>query len=86
MVEKKFIEMAVDISNVSSSYNKIKAPGELSLQLSAGISFGLLGIDSAGKTTLIRLLAGLPKRKSGDVEILGQPPSGKTAHRIGYMP
>ncbi|MCJ7763557.1 MAG: ABC transporter ATP-binding protein, partial [Dehalococcoidales bacterium] len=65
---------------------KLKAIEELSLDVHAGISFGLLGPNGAGKTTLIRLLAGLLKPKSGSIKVLGQAPSQKTAHLIGYMP
>lgn len=78
--------LAVEINKVSFSYNNIKALNELSLQVPIGISFGLLGPNGAGKTTLIRLLVGLLKPKSGSVQILGQKPSRKTAHLVGYMP
>lgn len=54
--------------------------------MSKGISFGLLGPNGAGKTTLIRQLVGLLKPKSGSIQLLGQRPSRKTAHLIGYMP
>ena len=78
--------LAVGIDRVSFNYAKIKALDGLSLQVPTGISFGLLGPNGAGKTTLIRLLVGLLKPKSGSVQLMGQRPSRKTAHLIGYMP
>jgi len=86
MAEKNFTGLAVEINKASFSYNNIKALDGLSLKVPAGISFGLLGPNGAGKTTLIRLLVGLLKPKSGNVQILGQTPSRKTTHNIGYMP
>lgn len=86
MIEKKFSKLAVEINKASFSYNNIKALDELSLQVPSGISFGLLGPNGAGKTTLIRLLVSLLKPQAGSVRILGQTPSRKTAHHIGYMP
>ncbi len=86
MAEKELSRLAVGVNKVSFSYNNIKALNELSLQVPTGISFGLLGPNGAGKTTLIRLLVGLLRPKSGSIEILGQKPSGKISHLIGYMP
>ncbi len=86
MAEKEFTGPAVEINKASFSYNNIKVLNELSLQVPTGISFGLLGPNGAGKTTLIRLLVGLLRPKLGSVQILGQKPSRKTAHLIGYMP
>jgi ABC-2 type transport system ATP-binding protein len=79
-------ENAISTEKVSFSYNKIKALNELSIDIPSGISFGLLGPNGAGKTTLIRLLVGLLKPKSGSIQVLGQKPSRKTSHLIGYMP
>lgn len=86
MAEKEFTGLAAEVNEVSFSYNNIKAVDELSLQVATGISLGLLGPNGAGKTTLIRLLVGLLRPKIGSVQILGQTPSRKTAHLIGYMP
>jgi ABC-2 type transport system ATP-binding protein len=86
MPAEKFTGPAVEVSNVSFNYEKIKALDGLSLQVPCGISFGLLGPNGAGKTTLIRLLVGLLKPKSGSVQVLGQKPSRKNSHLIGYMP
>ncbi len=86
MGEKEFTRLAVEVNKASFSYSNIKALDELSLQVPTGISFGLLGPNGAGKTTLIRLLVGLLKPKTGSVQVLGQTPSRKTAHLIGYMP
>lgn len=77
---------AVDVSDASFYYGSVKALDGLSLEIPAGISFGLLGPNGAGKTTLIRVLVGLLKLKRGDVRVLGERPSRRTAHRIGYMP
>ncbi len=78
--------LAVEIDSLSFRYNHLKVLDGLSLQVPRGVSFGLLGPNGAGKTTLIRLLVGLLKPESGRLRILGQTPSRKIAHLIGYMP
>ncbi len=86
MTKEESAAIAAEVDKASFSYKDIKAVDELSLDVPSGLSFGLLGPNGAGKTTLIRLLAGLLKPKSGSVQILGQAPSRKKAHLIGYMP
>jgi len=46
---------------------------------------GLVGPDGAGKTTLIRILAGLMAPSEGKVELLGGKP-GERLEDLGYMP
>lgn len=86
MVRSEIAGIAAEVDKASFSYKKIKAVDELSLEVPCGISLGLLGPNGAGKTTLIRLLVGLLKPRTGNVRILGQTPSRRTAHLIGYMP
>jgi ABC-2 type transport system ATP-binding protein len=86
MMESPSNSIAVKVDRASFNFKKLKAVDELSLDIPYGISFGLLGPNGSGKTTLIRLLAGLLKPKTGGIEVLGQTPSRKTSHLIGYMP
>jgi len=58
----------------------------VSITIAAGQMTGLVGPDGAGKTTLIRILAGLIDPDSGQVEVLGRPATDTDRSRIGYMP
>ncbi len=55
------------------------------LDIRPGEITGLVGPDGAGKTTLIRILAGLMAPTEGEVRVLGGAPSD-ALDDIGYMP
>lgn len=62
---------------------------DIDVQLPKGKIIGLVGPDGAGKTTLIRFLAGLLKPSSGSVEVLGfdtMKNPEEIHQQIGYMP
>jgi len=61
------------------------ALGGVDIAVAPGKVTGLVGPDGAGKTTLIRILAGLMAPNQGAVEILGAPPAQRL-DSIGYMP
>lgn len=58
----------------------------ISLTLLPGRSLGLVGPDAGGKTTLMRILAGLVEADSGSVEVMGRPVAELDRSLIGYMP
>jgi ABC-2 type transport system ATP-binding protein len=61
----------------------------VSLTVGAGVLTALVGPDGAGKTTLIRLAAGLVTADSGEVKVLGTDVAAdpqQVQERIGYMP
>lgn len=51
-----------------------------------GLMTGLVGPDGAGKTTLIRILAGLIAPEAGETRVLGAPALATDRSMIGYMP
>ncbi len=67
----------------------IDALRDLSFRLEAGRLVGLVGPDGAGKTTLMRLLAGLLTPDRGRVVVLGldtRDAARAVQARVGYMP
>lgn len=57
----------------------------LDLDIKKGDLYGLVGPDGAGKTTALRILAGVMEPTSGDTKILGKRPS-EARSLIGYVP
>tara|TARA_A100001391_G_scaffold130111_5_gene89437 strand:- start:415 stop:2145 length:1731 start_codon:yes stop_codon:yes gene_type:complete len=57
----------------------------VSMTIRTGGVTGLVGPDGAGKTTLIRILAGLMAADEGEITVLGQAP-GEDLADLGYMP
>ena len=76
----------VDASGVTFSYGSRRVINGLTLSISAGEIFGLLGANGAGKTTFIRMLVGLIRPGSGDLAVRGEAPSPRLARHVGYMP
>ncbi len=65
------------------------ALASLSLSIRTGAVTGLVGPDGAGKTTLMRLMAGLMHPTSGTISILGLDPIKESTQLravVGYMP
>lgn len=58
----------------------------VSIEVIGGLMTGLVGPDGAGKTTLIRLLAGLLEPDEGEVALLGEPAVVADRSALGYMP
>lgn len=81
----------VEISELVKSFRDDAPPAldHLDTRVPAGAITGLAGPDGAGKTTLMRLLAGLLLPTSGTIRVFGFDPTTEPEEiraRIGYMP
>ena len=65
---------AIRTTDLGVRFGELVAVDGLSLQVSAGEIFGLLGHNGAGKTTTVRLLNGILAPSSGEAEVLGLSP------------
>jgi drug efflux transport system ATP-binding protein len=72
-----------------SNGRRVQALGNVSFRVRHGNVTGLIGPDSAGKTTLMRLAAGLLVPDSGSISVLGKNAATQSLQVqgcIGYMP
>jgi len=77
---------AVEVSQVSKSFNSTKAVDNVSFSIGQGEIFGMVGPNGAGKTTTIRMLMDIIKPDSGEIKILGESLNEGTKNQIGYLP
>jgi ABC-2 type transport system ATP-binding protein len=73
--------------DLRKSFGPIHAVDGIDLALVPGRIYGLLGPNGSGKTTTIRMLAGLARPTSGEARVLGtKMPNRQMLGQIGYMP
>ena len=87
------MEHVLRLDSVSKSFASpgrgappIVALDGVSFDLAPGRILGLVGPDAAGKTTLLRICAGLVVPEAGTVEVLGRPVARIDRAKVGYMP
>lgn len=77
---------------LSLSYGAIRAADRVSLEVRPGEVVGLVGLNGAGKSTTLRMLAGVARPDRGRVTVFGADPGGESAAslaaraRLGLMP
>lgn len=76
----------LEIKNLTKVYAHKEALSEVSLTLESGRIVGLLGPNGSGKTTMIKIIAGLLTPTGGDVFIDGIRPGKETKGIVSYLP
>ncbi len=79
----------ITIKNLSKKYADHWAVRELNLEVKEAEIFALLGVNGAGKTTILKMLTGVLKPTSGSIQIAGfdlHKDPEKVKALIGYVP
>lgn len=66
------MEDSIVISHLTKKYKDVTAVNDLSLTIPRGELFALLGVNGAGKTTVIRMLSCLTRPTAGDALVGGK--------------
>jgi ABC-type Mn2+/Zn2+ transport system ATPase subunit len=76
---------AVSLHHVTAGYDDRPALEDVDLEIARGSLLAIFGPNGGGKTTLLKLIAGVLRPWTGTVETLGMP-AGQAAHRVAYVP
>lgn len=79
------------ITNLNVAYGAIRTVWDLSLNVNDGEVVSIIGTNGAGKSTVLKTIAGLVKAISGDIEFKGvkitnEPPHKRVERGISYVP
>lgn len=77
--------MILECRNLSKTFLSKKAVVNFNLMLQEGKIYGLLGENGSGKTTWMKMIAGLTKPTSGDIIFNGHSWSYRDKAKIAYM-
>ena len=79
---------AIAAKNLTKHYGDVRAVDGINLSVQRGEIYGFLGRNGAGKTTAIRMMLGLIRPTSGEVEVLGtaiEPGTRSVFGKVGYL-
>ena len=76
----------LNCNNLCKKYLGVTAVDGLTLSIEKGHVYALLGPNGSGKTTFMKMAAGLIKPTSGEITFEGQPIGVESKARVAYMP
>lgn len=76
---------AVVLSEVTAGYGERAALTDITVAVATGTLLAVFGPNGGGKSTFLKVIAGLLKPWSGHVHVLGAEP-GREARRVAYVP
>ncbi|CAH0346547.1 ABC transporter ATP-binding protein [Bacillus sp. CECT 9360] len=77
--------MTVQLKEVSKTYSGQFAVDNVSLSLEKGKIYGLLGSNGSGKSTTLKMIAGLVKPDAGQILVEGTPVNRRIAEKVAYL-
>jgi ribose transport system ATP-binding protein len=71
-MEKQMSEFALEMLEISKSFPGVQALKSANLSIRTGEIHGLVGENGAGKSTIIKVLAGVYQNESGVIKVEGK--------------
>src|SRR3982751_655450 len=65
-------DYAIETENLGRTFGKFEAVKGVDLRVPRGTVFGLLGVNGAGKSTIIKMIVGHLKPTRGEIRVLGR--------------
>lgn len=80
-------EKALEVVHVTAGYGDRTVLDDVSFSVAMGQTYGLIGLNGVGKTTLIKIALGLKSPMSGEVRVLGRVSSEANVRAdVSYLP
>lgn len=76
----------LELKNITKKYYNKIAIENINLTFKGGKIYGLLGPNGCGKTTLLKILAGLHKPTNGDISLNGKKLTHLSKNNIAFLP
>jgi simple sugar transport system ATP-binding protein len=70
----------IEMRDISKAFGAVQALRGVDLRLQPGEILGLVGDNSAGKSTLMKIMTGAYHRDSGDITVAGKPANFRSPH------
>lgn len=79
--------MSIKVQNLRKNFGRLAAVDNVSFEVGTGSLVALLGPSGSGKSTLLRMIAGLELPDSGEIQIIGEDATSRTARErnIGFV-
>jgi ABC-2 type transport system ATP-binding protein len=79
-------EVCIRVENVSKSFGKKQVITDVTFEIYKGEIFGMLGPSGAGKTTIVKMMAGIDEASNGTIFVFDtKMPHLPMMKRIGFM-
>jgi ABC-2 type transport system ATP-binding protein len=83
--DEAFEVSIIQINNLTKTYAPDRGVFDLTLNIDQGEIYGLLGSNGAGKTTALKMIAGLVHPNSGEIKVLGYDIKTEKEKALRYM-
>lgn len=79
--------LALEVVDLAANYGSKMVLENVSFSVERGQTYGLIGLNGVGKTTLIKIALGLKSAKAGEVKVFGKSSSDASVrYDISYLP